>query len=125
MSQLEEGRAILADIFGPKILETRKASRNAFNADLQDYTDEICWGRIWSRPGIDRKTRSIMNIAMLIALNRTPQLRSHIDGALANGCTVEELREILLHTAVYAGLPAAITAFGVAEEVLKEKGLLG
>ena len=84
----------------------------------------MCFGRVWSRKGIDRKQRSILNVVMLTALNRPAQLRNHVEGALNNGCTVEELREILLHTAVYCGLPAATDAFRVAEEVLKARNLV-
>ena len=90
----------------------------------REYAEDVCFGKVWSRTGIDRKQRSILNIAMLTALNRPAQLRSHIEGALTNGCTVDELREILLHTAVYCGLPASLDAFRVAEEVLRARKLL-
>jgi 4-carboxymuconolactone decarboxylase len=92
---------------------------------LQDYSAEVCFGRIWARPGIDRKLRSVVNIAMLVALNRPNQLRHHVEGALNNGCSVAEIQEILLQTAVYCGLPAAGEGFRIAEEVLRERGLLG
>ena len=120
----ETGRTVIREMMGEDFIEKRNAKRNAFTATVQDYSDEVCFGRVWSRPGIDRKQRSILNIAMLVALNRTPQLRTHIEGALNNGVTVEELREILLHTAVYCGLPAAVEGFRVADEVLKAKKLL-
>ena len=87
-------------MMGEEFLARRDESRSSFSATIQDYADEVCFGTVWSRPGIDRKQRSILNIAMLVALNRIPQLRTHIEGAINNGCTVEELREILLHTAV-------------------------
>ena len=105
-------------------MEDRDKSLNAFNSVLQSYADEVCFGRVWSRDGISRKQRSILNIAMLTALNRPNQLRSHVDGAINNGCTMEEIQEILLHAAVYCGLPAAVDAFRVAEEVLKERKML-
>ena len=118
------GRKILAELIGAENVAKRDGQRNAFNAELQDYADEVCFGRTWSRPGIDRKQRSILNVAMLTALNRPNQLRSHVDGAINNGVTVDELREIMLQAAVYCGLPAAVDAFRVAEEVLRAKKLL-
>ena len=124
MDRIETGRKILREMMGEEFLERRDKNRNAFNSLIQDYSDDVCFGTVWSRPGIDRKQRSILNIAMLVVLNRVPQLRTHIEGALNNGCTVDELREILLHCAVYAGLPSAVEGFKVADEVLKAKGLL-
>lgn len=124
MDRIETGRKIIAELMGEGFLEQRDQKRNAFNSLIQDYSDDVCFGTVWSRPGIDRKTRSILNIAMLVALGRPNQLRSHVEGALNNGATVDELREILLHIAVYAGLPAAHDGFRVAEEVLRAKGML-
>ena len=118
------GRRILRELMGPEHLERREKSRNAFNAVLQDYSEEVCFGRVWAREGIDRKLRSIVNIAALVALNRPAQLSHHIDGALNNGCTADEIQEILLQTAVYCGLPAATDAFRLAEEVLRARQLL-
>lgn len=120
MSNLEAGRAILADIFGPEFLPKRDKKRTKFNEVIQDYSDEVCFGRTWSRPGLDRKMRSILNVTMLVALNRPNQLRTHVQGAILNGVTVDELQEIILHAAVYAGLPAAVDGFRIAEEVLRE-----
>jgi len=120
----ETGRKIMNELMGDGYVEGKDKKRNAFNSVLNDYSEEVCFGRVWSRGGIDRKTRSILNIAMLTALNRPAQLRNHVDGALNNGVTVDELREILLHTAVYCGLPAAGEAFKVAEEVLKARKLI-
>jgi len=118
------GRRILGEVMGAAHLERRDKTRNDFNAALNDYSEEVCFGRVWAREGIDWKLRSIMNIAMLTALNRPNQLGRHVESALNNGCTMEEIREILLHTAVYCGLPAAGDAFRVAEEVLKTRGLV-
>ena len=112
------------ELMGEGYCEGKDTRKNSFNGVLDEYAEEVCFGRVWARPGIDRKLRSILNIAMLTALNRPAQLRSHLEGALNNGCTVEELREILLHTAVYCGLPAAGDAFRVAQEVLKGRNLL-
>jgi 4-carboxymuconolactone decarboxylase len=118
------GRAIMGELMGPEYLARRETLKNPFNEVLQSYSEEVCFGRVWSRKGIDRKQRSIINIAMLVALNRVNQLRNHLDGALNNGCSVEEIQEILLQSAVYCGLPAATDAFRVAEEVLKARKLL-
>jgi 4-carboxymuconolactone decarboxylase len=123
-SPLEVGERIMGELVGADYLERRKKLRNSFNGVLQDYSAEVCFGRVWSREGIDRKQRSIINVAMLIALNRLAQLRTHLEGALNNGCTVAEIQEILLQSAVYCGLPAATDAFRVAEEVLKARKLL-
>jgi 4-carboxymuconolactone decarboxylase len=120
----EIGRGIIAELRGEAFFEHRAKTQNSFNAVLNAYADEVCFGRIWARKGIDRKQRSILNIAMLTALNRPNQLRSHLDGAVNMGCTVEEIQEILLQAAVYCGLPAAVDAFRIAEEVLKERKLL-
>jgi 4-carboxymuconolactone decarboxylase len=121
---LEKGRAILREMMGEESLKSRDAKKNSFNATVQEYSDEVCFGMVWSREGLERKQRSMLNIAMLTALNRPNQLRSHIDIGLTNGLTVEELREILLQAAVYAGLPAAVDGFRIAEEVLKARGEL-
>lgn len=112
------------ELMGAEFMATRKTKINSFNSVLHDYIEEVCFGRVWAREGIDRKQRSILNVAMLTALNRPNQLRNHIDGALNNGCTVDELKEILLHAAVYCGLPAAVDAFRIAEEVLNGRKLL-
>jgi len=120
--KLTVGEGIMGELMGQDYLERRAANRNAFNDALQDYSAEVCFGTVWARPGIDRKIRSIINVAMLVALNRPNQLRHHLEGALNNGCTVDELKEILLQSAVYCGLPAASDGFGVAEEVFRKLG---
>lgn len=120
----EIGRKLMGQLMGADYLERRAGLRNAFNGVLQDYSEEVCFGRIWSRSGIDPRQRSIINIAMLVALNRMNQLSTHLEGALNNGCSVEEIQEILLQAAVYCGLPAATDAFKVAEQVLKARKLL-
>lgn len=118
------GRQVLRELMGEAYLEAKDAKRNEFNDVLHDYSADVCFGRVWSRDGIDRKLRSILNVAILTALNRPAQLKNHVEGALNNGCTPAELKEILLHTAVYCGLPAATDAFRVAEDVLREQGLV-
>lgn len=123
-SPKEIGRKIMNKLMGDGYVEGKDKKKNAFNGVLNDYSEEVCFGRIWSRPGIDHKTRSILNMAMLTALGRPAQLEHHVAGAIANGCTMEEIREILLHSAVYCGLPAAGEAFKVAEKVLREHKML-
>jgi 4-carboxymuconolactone decarboxylase len=118
----ETGRRILTELMGAEYLDRKDRRRNSFNEPIQAYSEEVCFGRIWSRDGIDRKQRSIINVAMLTALNRPAQLAHHIEGAMTNGCTVGEIQEILLQAAVYCGLPAAGEAFRIAEEVLRAGG---
>ncbi|OYD73683.1 UNVERIFIED_ORG: 4-carboxymuconolactone decarboxylase [Burkholderia sp. CF145] len=124
MNEREAGRQIMTELMGANYVPNKDKKKNSFNAVIHEYSEEVCFGRIWARDGIDRRTRSIVNVAILTALNRPTQLAHHIEGALHNGCTVDEIQEILLQTAVYCGLPAAGEAFRVAEEVLKEKNLL-
>lgn len=124
MDAKETGRQIMSELMGADYVAGKDKKRNSFNDVLQDYSEEVCFGRIWSRPGIDRKQRSMLNIAMLTALNRPAQLSHHVEGALTNGCTAEEIKEVLLQAAVYCGLPAAGEAFRVAEEVLRKQHLV-
>jgi 4-carboxymuconolactone decarboxylase len=124
MDTITAGEQIMGELMGDGYLERRAQQRNTFNDVLQDYSAEVCFGRIWARPGLDRKLRSVINIAMLVALNRPNQLRHHVEGALNNGCSADEIREILLQTAVYCGLPAAGEGFRIAEEVLRDRGLV-
>ncbi|WP_249019832.1 carboxymuconolactone decarboxylase family protein [Conexibacter sp. S30A1] len=123
MSTIEIGEGIMSELMGEDYLPKRAAQRDSFNDVLQDYSAEVCFGRVWSRDGLDRKLRSVINIAMLVALNRPNQLRHHLEGALNNGCSVEEIKEILLQTAVYCGLPAASDGFRIADELMRERGL--
>lgn len=124
MDRQEIGKKVLTELMGAEYMAARAKSRNDFNAAINDYSEDVCFGRTWAREGIDRKLRSILNVAMLTALNRPAQLRTHLNGALNNGWTVEELKEVLLHSAVYCGLPAAVDAFRVAEDVLRSRKLL-
>lgn len=121
-SMQANGRRIMDELMGDGYVAGKDKRRNEFNSALFDYSEEVCFGRTWARPGIDRKQRSLLNIAMLTALNRSAQLAHHVEGAMNNGCTIVEIRETLLHAAVYCGLPAAGEAFAVAEKVLRDKG---
>ena len=94
-----------------------------FNLPMQELVTEYCWDAIWNRPGLDRKTRSMLNLAMLTALNRPHELKLHVRGAINNGLTKDEIKEVLLQTAIYCGVPAAIDSFKNAKEMFKEMGI--
>jgi 4-carboxymuconolactone decarboxylase len=117
----EEGLRIRTEVLGAEYVERAISGATSFTQPLQELLTEYCWGAVWARPGIDRKTRSIINLAILTALNRPRELTAHVRGALANGCSEEEIRETLLQTAVYCGVPAAVDAFHTAQAVLEER----
>ena len=114
----------MREALGDEYFERREASTNSFNAPLRRFSEEACFGTIWSRPGLPRKVRSMLCLAMLTALNRPHEIRMHVVSALNNGCTVEEIQEVLLQTTAYCGLPAAIDSVRVTEEVLRDRGLI-
>jgi 4-carboxymuconolactone decarboxylase len=120
----EAGRRYLAENLGEDYLAKRDASTNSFNAPIRALSEEYAFGEVWSRPGLERKTRSMLCIAMLTALNRPHEIRIHVNSAINNGCTVSEIQEVLLQSVLYCGLPAAIDSFAIAEEILRERGLL-
>lgn len=126
MSQQDHdaGMARRTQVMGEAFVARAMQSADEFSAPLQAWVNEHAWGSTWQREGIDLKTRSLCTCAMLAALGRSTELKGHIRGALNNGARVEEIREVLLHTAVYAGAPAAVEAFRSAREVLDELGLL-
>ena len=100
-----------------------QGKRGCLPAEFQEFITRYCWGEIWTRDGLPRKTRSLINLAMLAALNRPDEYRIHVRAAIRNGVSVDEIREVLMQTAVYAGVPAAHSAFKWAREVLDEVGL--
>jgi 4-carboxymuconolactone decarboxylase len=112
-------------MFGPGGAEERLAQATDFNRPLEEIVTRYCFGETWTRPGLDRKTRSLLTLAALTALSKPNQLKFHVAGALANGATVEEIRETLLHTTVYAGVPCGVEAFNAAAEVLARQGAGG
>lgn len=120
----DTGRTILQEVVGQDYFDKREASTNSFNAEARRLSEEYCFGEIWSRPGLERKTRSLLCVATMIALNRQHELRIHVGTALNNGASVEEIREVLLQSIIYCGLPAGLEGFRVAEEVLSARGLL-
>jgi 4-carboxymuconolactone decarboxylase len=120
----EKGLKLRREVLGKDYVDNSMANANEFTQAFQEITTEWCWGYAWTRPGLDRKTRSMLNLAMLTALNRAPELKLHVRGALTNGVTVEEIKEVLVHATVYCGIPAGLDAFKAANEVLKEMGAL-
>lgn len=116
----QKGMDVRRAVLGNAHVDRAEASRTPLTEEFQDLLTRYAWGEIWTRPGLDRRTRSCITVAMLVALNRNDELALHVRAALTNGVTVDELKEILLQTAVYCGLPAANTAFGVAARVLEE-----
>jgi 4-carboxymuconolactone decarboxylase len=117
---LERGLEIRKAVLGREYVENSYNSADDFNRPLQELVSEYCWGAVWGREELPRKTRSMLNLAMLSALNRPHELKMHIKGALTNGVTREEIREIFLQVGIYCGMPAAIDAFRTAREVLAE-----
>jgi 4-carboxymuconolactone decarboxylase len=117
-SVYDTGLQIRKDVLGAEHVERSLANADGFSRPMQEFVTEWCWGAIWSRPGIDRKTRSLLNIGMLTALNRNHELGVHVRGAITNGCTPEEIREVLMQASVYCGAPAALEAFRTASAAL-------
>lgn len=115
----EEGLRIRREVLGAEHVERSLAAANDFTRPVQELVTEYCWGALWSRRGLDRKTRSMLNLVILAALNRNHELAAHVRGAVTNGCSEEEIRESLLHTLVYCGAPAGLEAFRVADGVLR------
>ncbi len=121
----EKGLKVRREVLGDSYVQRSLDQADDFTADFQKLVTEWCWGDVWNRPGLDRRTRSIVNLAMLTALNRPHEIRMHVRGALNNGLSRDEIKEILLQTAVYCGVPAALDAFRVAGEVLREEAEAG
>jgi 4-carboxymuconolactone decarboxylase len=114
----ERGTAIRRAVLGDAYVDRAEATESSLTEDFQDLLTRYAWGEIWARPGLDRRTRSCITVAMLVALGQEAELATHLRGALNNGVTAEELKEVLLQSAIYCGIPAANTAFRVAAEVL-------
>jgi 4-carboxymuconolactone decarboxylase len=114
------GMAVRREVLGDEYVDRASAASDDFTADFQDMITRNAWGEVWTRPGLDRKMRSAVTITALVATNHMPELALHIRGALRNGLTPDEIKEILLHSAVYCGVPAANSAFAVARAVLAE-----
>ena len=121
----KRGREVRSAVLGEAHVARSEAKTNAFRADFVDFLTRVVWGDVWTRPGLARRERSLITLALLVGGSRWEELPLHLRGALNNGVTVEEIKEVLLHSAVYAGVPAANTAFQIATEILTKEGKLG
>jgi 4-carboxymuconolactone decarboxylase len=118
----DEGMRTRREVLGDEHVDAANAGTTEFTADFQELITRYAWGEIWSRPGLDRRTRSFVTITALVATGREHELAMHLRAALRNGVTPDELKEVLLHCAVYCGVPAANGAFAIAQRVLDEDG---
>jgi len=117
----EQGMKVRRAVLGDGHMDESLKNRNEFHEAFQDLLTRYAWGEVWSSPGLPRQTRSMITLAMMVALNRTDELRMHLLGVLNNGVTREEIREVLLQTAIYCGMPAANSAFHLAQEVFAQQ----
>ena len=116
----DKGLQVRRAVLGKEYVDKAINDADDFSKPLQELVTEYCWGSIWTRPGLPRKTRSLINLAMLTALNRPHEVKLHLRGALNNGCSKEEIMEVLLQAAVYCGVPAAVDSFRIAKEFFQE-----
>ena len=119
----EKGMKIRREVLGDEHVDRAIGNVNAFNDAFQDLTTRYAWGEVWSRPQLSKHSRSLVTVGMLIALNRKPEFRLHVKAALNNGVSIEEIKEVVLQSAIYCGLPAAHSAFHDAQEVFEELNL--
>lgn len=110
------------EVLGDAHVDRAEAGKDGFTADFQEFITRYAWGEIWDRPGLDRRSRSVATLAALVSLRAEHEIALHVRAALRNGLSVEEVKEVILHTAIYAGLPAANAAFAIAQKVLAEDG---
>jgi 4-carboxymuconolactone decarboxylase len=116
----QEGLTTRKEVLGASHVERSLGQVSEFSRPIQELVTEYCWGAIWNREGLDRRSRSMINLAMLTALNRSHELGIHVRGAINNGLSQQEIQEVLMQTAIYVGVPAALESFRVAEKVLTE-----
>ena len=116
----KKGLQVRREVLGTEHVDASISQADDFSRPLQELVTEYCWGNVWSRPGLDRKTRSLINVAMLTALNRPHEVKLHLRGALNNGCSKNDIMEVLLQTAIYCGVPAAMDSLRVAKEFFQE-----
>ena len=119
----EKGLAVRREVVGERAVEQALQGADEFSLPMQELVTEFCWGTVWTRPELDRRSRSILNLGMLAAANRPEELAGHIRGALRNGLTKPEIRECFLQVAVYLGMPAGLGCFKVARQVFEELGV--
>jgi len=120
----DRGLQTRREVLGAEYVDASLARADDFMMAFQRVTTELAWDYVWNRPGLDRRTRSLLNLAMLTALGKPAELKLHVKGALTNGVTVEEIKEVLLHASVYCGIPAGLEAFRAADEVLLAEGAI-
>ncbi len=116
----DKGLAVRKEVLGAEYVERQLKTADDFVMPMQELVTQSCWGWLWTRPQLPRKMRSLVNLGMLSALNRPNEFKTHVRGALTNGCSREEIREVLLQVAVYCGMPAGVEAFRLAREAIKE-----
>ncbi len=119
----DKGLQTRREVLGAEHVDASIRSADDFSMAMQELVTQYCWGDVWNRPGLDRRTRSLLNLAMITALNRPHELKLHVRGAVNNGVTKDEIKEVFLQAAVYCGVPAAIDSFRSAREVFKEAGI--
>ena len=119
--RFQRGMSVRREVLGDAHVDRSLAQANQFNEEMQVLVTEIAWGDIWTRPGLDRRTRSLVNLGMLTALNRMHEFGVHVRGAVRNGCTADEIKEVLLQTAIYCSVPSANRAFKIAQEALADE----
>ena len=119
----EKGLKIRREVLGAEYVDNALKTADTFNMPLQELVTTYCWGECWGRPGLDRRTRSMLNLAMISALNRPHEMKAHVRGAINNGLTKNDIQEVFLQVAVYVGVPAAVDSFRIAKEVFQEMGI--
>ena len=117
----ERGMDVRRAVLGDAHVDRAEANKTEFTEDFQDFITRYAWGDVWSRPGLDRRTRSAITLTALVSLRAENEIAMHVRGALRNGLTPDEIKEVILHTAVYAGVPAANSAFAIAQKVIAEE----
>ena len=116
----DKGLKTRREVLGAEYVDAALKNADDFNVDMQELVTQYCWGDVWNRPGLERRTRSLLNLAMLAALNRPHELKLHVRGAINNGVSKDEIKEVFLQAAIYCGVPATIDSFRVAKEAFKE-----
>lgn len=116
----DKGLKTRREVLGAEYVDASIKNADDFNREMQELVTQYCWGDVWNRPGLERRTRSFLNLAMIAALNRPHELKLHVRGAIHNGLTKDEIKEVFLQVAIYCGVPAAIDSFRIAREVFKE-----
>jgi 4-carboxymuconolactone decarboxylase len=121
LDPMAQGLKVRREVLGDAYVDAAMANADEFARPLQELISRYCWGEVWSRDGLDRRTRSLLNLAMLSALNRPHELKLHLQGAFNNGCSEEDVREVILQAAIYCGVPAALDAMRIAKGVIAER----